>query len=111
EGIVTAQPMRFGLVADDLTGACDSAVPFLAAGRVIVSLWPCLPDGDDACLAVSTESRAEAAEVSYQRSREAVRALKRAGVDVLYRKVDSPLRGNLAADLAGAMAEWGGPWR
>jgi uncharacterized protein YgbK (DUF1537 family) len=100
--------MRFGLVADDLTGACDSAVPFLAAGRVVVSFWPCLPLRDAACLAITTESRAEPPEIAYERSRDALRMLKEAGCDVIYRKVDSQLRGNVVEDLRGALAEWDG---
>ena len=92
--------MRFGLLADDLTGACDSSVPFLDAGRVIVSLWPCVPAEAAACLAISTESRAEAPEVAFARSRDAATALREAGVEVLYRKVDSQLRGNPAAEIA-----------
>jgi len=100
--------MRFGLVADDLTGACDSAVPFLAAGRVIACFWPCLPDLRAACLAVTTETRAEEPAAASERSREAVRALRQAGADIVYRKVDSQLRGNVAADLRGALAEWEG---
>jgi uncharacterized protein YgbK (DUF1537 family) len=100
--------MRFGLVADDLTGACDSAVPFVAAGRVMVSFWPCLPRGDAACLAITTESRAEPPEIAYERSRAALRMLKETGCDVIYRKVDSQLRGNVVEDLRGALAEWDG---
>src|SRR5919204_2761072 len=100
--------MRFGLVADDLTGACDSAVPFLAAGRVLVSFWPCVKNIDAACLAITTESRAERPEVAYERSRDAVRALRAAGAELIYRKVDSQLRGNVVDDLRGALVEWSG---
>ena len=100
--------MRFGLVADDLTGACDSAVPFLAAGRVLVSFWPCVKNIDAACLAITTESRAERPEAAYERSRDAVRALRAAGAALIYRKVDSQLRGNVVDDLRGALVEWSG---
>jgi len=98
--------IRLGLVADDLTGACDSALPFLAAGRVVVGLWPEVPiDERLACAAVSTESRDEPAPVAFDRSRSATCRL---GADLLYRKLDSMLRGNPAADLAGALAAAGG---
>jgi uncharacterized protein YgbK (DUF1537 family) len=100
--------MRFGLVADDLTGACDSAVPFLAAGRVIVSFWPCSASGDADCQAITTESRAERPAVAYRRSRTAVESLKAAGAEMIYRKVDSQFRGNLIEDLRGALAAWDG---
>lgn len=99
--------MRVGLVADDLTGACDSAAPFLAGGRVVVGLWPCVPDGDLACAAVSTESREGGERDAFERSREAARRL--AAAERLYRKVDSMLRGHLRADLEGTLAARPGP--
>jgi uncharacterized protein YgbK (DUF1537 family) len=88
------------LVADDLTGACDSALPFLAGGPVRVGLWPHLPAGELACAAVSTESRDADASAAYARSREAAAGL---GGGLLYRKLDSLLRGSPVADLAGVL--------
>jgi uncharacterized protein YgbK (DUF1537 family) len=100
-----ATVIRTGLVADDLTGACDSALPFLAAGRVRVGLWPHVPAGDLACAAVSTEARSEPEAVARLRSREAAAGLL--GY-LLYRKLDSMLRGHPAADVAGALDAAGG---
>jgi uncharacterized protein YgbK (DUF1537 family) len=91
-----------GLVADDLTGACDSAAPFLVHGAVVVTIWPRLP-GSGACQAISTESRNDEPEVARERSRRAVAHLLRLRPRLLYRKVDSRLRGNLRADLEGAL--------
>jgi D-threonate/D-erythronate kinase len=93
-----------GLIADDLTGACDSALPFLGEGPVRVGIWPHVPDGELACAAVTTESRAEAATVSYERSHEAATALH---CDLLYRKLDSLLRGHPVEDVAGVLAAVG----
>ena len=93
-----------GLIADDLTGACDSALPFLAMGPVRVGIWPHMPDGELACNAISTESRAESASVAYDRSRAAGAGLR---CDLLYRKLDSLLRGNPVADLAGVLTATG----
>ena len=93
-----------GLIADDLTGACDGALPFLAMGPVRVGIWPHMPDGELGCNAISTESRAESASVAYDRSRAAGAGLR---CDLLYRKLDSLLRGNAVADLAGALAATG----
>src|SRR5215831_17502605 len=93
-----------GLIADDLTGACDSALPFLAMGPVRVGIWPHMPDAEVACMAVSTESRAESASVAYDRSREAAARLR---CDLVYRKLDSLLRGNAVADLAGVLTATG----
>jgi D-threonate/D-erythronate kinase len=96
--------VRLGVVADDLTGACDSALPFLAAGPVRVGIWPCFPSGDLACAAVSTESREAGPGESRTRSREAV---SRLDVRLLFRKLDSLLRGQPVADLRGALEATG----
>jgi D-threonate/D-erythronate kinase len=92
--------IRIGLVADDLTGGCDSALPFLAAGPVLVGLWPHVPEPDVACAAVSTETRSEP---GLARMRGRAAAMRLNG-DLLYRKLDSMLRGNPVADLESARA-------
>jgi uncharacterized protein YgbK (DUF1537 family) len=98
-----------GLVADDLTGACDSAAPFLAGGRVLVCLWPSLRlAGEVACLALSTETRDSTPEDARLRSRQAVHLLLTAGADRIFRKVDSRLRGHLREEIAGALEAWPG---
>ena len=100
-----------GLVADDLTGACDSAAPFLGGGRVLVSIWPAVAVAAAtaaACLAVSTETRDGDPEQARSRSAEAVRRLRAAGAARVFRKVDSRLRGHLREEIAGALDEWPG---
>lgn len=98
-----------GLIADDLTGACDSAVSFLGGGRVEVGIWPRIPAGDLACCAVSTESRGDEPEAGFERSRLAADALRRSDVSWIYVKVDSMLRGNVAAQLEGVVIDHDGP--
>jgi D-threonate/D-erythronate kinase len=97
--------IRIGLVADDLTGACDSALPFLAGGPVLVGLWPHVPAGDAACAAVSTETRNEPPPLAALRGRMAADRLRG---DLLYRKLDSMLRGSPVADLESARRVTGG---
>jgi uncharacterized protein YgbK (DUF1537 family) len=92
-----------GLVADDLTGACDSAVAFTGGGRVEVGLWPHVPRGDLACAAVSTESRDGPSSVAFARSQLAAERLRGCGATLMFGKVDSQLRGNVAADVAGVL--------
>jgi D-threonate/D-erythronate kinase len=98
-----------GLVADDLTGACDSAVAFTGGGRVEVGVWPHVPDGDLACAAVSTESRDGPSSMAFSRSRVAAERLRENGATLVYGKVDSQLRGNVAADVAGVLDGHDGP--
>lgn len=93
---------RLAIIADDLTGALDAAAPFAAVpGGVVVASRP---DAVAAALAtrpgvlaVSTRSREIAPEAARQRVARVVAALP-AGVR-LFKKVDSRLKGNLAAEL------------
>jgi uncharacterized protein YgbK (DUF1537 family) len=98
------------LIADDVTGACDAAVHFAMRGhRTVVSLDP-RPDarGADA-LAVSTESRGlgrqELHAVFADLSGAGHRFLWSDGV--LFKKIDSTLRGNVGAEIALAAEAFG----
>jgi uncharacterized protein YgbK (DUF1537 family) len=98
--------IRIGLVADDLTGACDSALPFLAAGPVVVGLWPRVPVGAGlACAAVSTDTR-DSQVLAQVRGRAAAMRLR--DRPLLYRKLDSMLRGTPLVDVETAWLSVGG---
>ncbi|SDV03290.1 Uncharacterized conserved protein YgbK, DUF1537 family [Microlunatus sagamiharensis] len=100
-----------GLVADDLTGAGDSAVGFAAAGwtavlalratrlRQPVAAGPVV-------LAVSTATRATSDDEAAVRTAEAVDALVAAGAERLYVKIDSTVRGSVAGQVDGALSAW-----
>lgn len=86
-----------GVVADDLTGACDTAAQFRrAGGRVAVLLdlveGEPLPTGWDV-LTLTTESRRALPTIAARLTREAVRRLRDAGAKRFYAKIDSVLRG------------------
>jgi uncharacterized protein YgbK (DUF1537 family) len=93
------------IVADDLTGALDSAAPFAAAGcRVAVARRPgslrAAAATGAGVLAVATGTRegtAEAAEAEVAALAGAVRALEPAR---LFKKVDSRLKGHVAVETA-----------
>jgi len=95
------------LIADDLTGACDAAVQFAVAGRrVAVALqMPAVRNCD--VLAVSTESRG----LSVDESRQAIAgmAMGLAGLKprLLFKKIDSTLRGNAGAEIAATAEAFG----
>ena len=99
---------RVALVADDLTGATDTAVQFARHG------WPTLvalaPGGDDVrvrgLVATSTDSRAIDPEAAADATVDAVRRLVAGGADRLYLKVDSTMRGSVAAQVDGALTAW-----
>ena len=95
--------MRVGLIADDLTGANDTGVQFALRGaRTIVPLdWHDLKSLTRAAdvLVLNTNSRAVPARVAAQRARVAAEALRRAGVEAVYKKIDSTFRGNIGPEL------------
>ena len=92
---------RWALIADDLTGALDTALQFRKAGlstRVATraGAWP--PDDD--CVATTTESRRLEPDEAAQRIGRAVRALRLTEPSRIYKKTDSLLRGNIGPELA-----------
>jgi uncharacterized protein YgbK (DUF1537 family) len=95
---------KLGIVADDLTGAMDSSGCFASMGLdTIVILDPSF-HADANVLAITTDSRAESPEVASKRVK---RAIKSMGGRVIYKKIDSTLRGNIGIELEAAIEELG----
>jgi len=100
-----------GLIADDLTGASDTAVQFAQRGWIAVvdlrGLTPATTQGSDPyVLAVTTDARALDNASAERLTGEAVTRLLAAGVDRIYLKIDSTMRGSIAAQISGALAAW-----
>lgn len=95
--------MRLGVIADDLTGANDTGVQFARRGaRTLVPLdWHDLRSLARRAdvLVLNTNSRAVAPRVAAQRARVAAEALRLAGVEAVYKKIDSTFRGNIGQEL------------
>ncbi|MEF8856783.1 MAG: four-carbon acid sugar kinase family protein [Haloplanus sp.] len=92
------------IVADDLTGACDTGHEFAARGhwtRVIVDGRNDDSDAAVDALVVNTDSRYERPEMAATAVRTAVES--RSG-GVVYKKIDSTLRGNLGAEVTAALS-------
>jgi D-threonate/D-erythronate kinase len=95
--------MSLLIIADDLSGAADCAIGFASAGhRTVVTL-----DGTRALgvngavevIATDTDTRRASPEAAARRTVEAWRTLHTPGRR-LYKKIDSTLRGNWAAEVA-----------
>ncbi|MDQ6602950.1 MAG: hypothetical protein M3Z19_09510 [Chloroflexota bacterium] len=102
-----------GIVADDITGACDAAAQFQRAGaRTAVVLddgdGP-LPTGWDV-LTLTTESRRALPTIAAGRTRDAVERLRDAGAERIYIKVDSTLRGAPGGIIEAAALAFGVPY-
>lgn len=95
---------RIVIIADDLTGALDSAAPFAARGletRVVLDegqfpdRWP---DGLR-ILSVSTNSREEHLPDAVAAVRRTAERLARLDPTLVFKKVDSRLKGHVAAEI------------
>ncbi|MFJ6653847.1 four-carbon acid sugar kinase family protein [Microbacterium sp. NPDC091313] len=109
-------PRVVGLVADDLTGAADAAVGFAEAGwrsDIVLDLAAARPHGDvDArpvLLAVNAQTRHADAAAARARTAGTVTALRDAGAERLFVKIDSTMRGSVAAQIEGALEAWTRP--
>ena len=99
---------RVLLLADDLTGACDAAVHFAVRGlRTSAAVSLECAGGDMAVLAINLESRhLERAEIERLMERAAA-LLPLAPQTVIFKKIDSTLRGNAGIETAEAMRAFG----
>jgi uncharacterized protein YgbK (DUF1537 family) len=104
---------RFCVIADDLTGALDTAAPFASHGwRTRVVPWPGSTRGVRGLAAVTGRAWASSDVVvidtasRHAAPREAARRVRAATATAAarrcacYKKIDSTLRGNVAAELA-----------
>src|SRR5918998_2419102 len=109
-----ARPHVLGLVADDLTGAADSAAGFAEHGWNVTlcphpgGLTRHPAGGGDAptVLAVTTGSRALTDRAAAEVTARAVDALVARGAERLYLKIDSTVRGSVAGQVEGALYAW-----
>lgn len=95
--------MQVAIQADDLTGACDTGAVFADRGLATVVL---LPEGGPPAagtdvLVLDTESRGLAPGEARARARAVGERLAAAGPGHVYKKLDSTLRGPVAAEVAG----------
>jgi D-threonate/D-erythronate kinase len=92
------------LIADDLTGACDAALQFTLHGAAtVVYLSPTPPSMETyEVTAVNTSSRNLSAEAACERVREAAQSLTIRGSEILFKKIDSTMRGNVGVEAVTA---------
>jgi D-threonate/D-erythronate kinase len=95
------------VIADDLTGACDVGGEFAAAGyEVAVLVDPeRADDGGSGLRVLNTQSRALDAARAHAR---VLAVVRRHPAEVLFKKIDTALRGHLGAELAAAVEGLGG---
>ena len=98
-----------GVIADDLTGACDVGAQFRKHGLKTVILIDSrsvtdLKSAFDVIVA-NTETRNLPPQDAYRGVRETVRLLQQNNVRIVYKKIDSTLRGNVGTEIAAVLDE------
>ena len=100
--------MRPAIIADDLTGACDSAAratlagwrPLVLPAGMLGGTGPDSADSETELVVVSTATRNQPPERAAKAVGEIARALLSRGVFPCFKKIDSTLRGPWAAEVA-----------
>ncbi|MBM7786818.1 four-carbon acid sugar kinase family protein [Tenggerimyces flavus] len=96
------------VLADDLTGAADTGIGFRRSGlRTVVGWDLSLLSGPYDVVALDLGTRALGAAAAAERVGLAVAAARSAGVETLYKKVDSLARGQLGPEVRAALDAWG----
>lgn len=107
--------VQVAIIADDLTGAMDAAAPFASRGlrtRVIadpegLSDKLGTPAGPAEVVSVNTNTRHETPRHAGMEVDRVVRVLERLKPRILFKKIDSTLRGHVAAETIAALTASG----
>lgn len=95
---------RLGIIADDLTGAGDTAVQFAEQGLSSLVVFADLTvPGETGAVAVDSDSRGLSDPEAAVAAAEAARLAQRLGATRFYKKLDSVLRGHLGPELDAVM--------
>jgi uncharacterized protein YgbK (DUF1537 family) len=97
--------MSLAILADDLTGACDTGAVFAGAGAVSVTVWP-RRSADAAVRVLDTETRALS---SAEAARCVAAAVTLSPAARYFKKIDSTLRGQVGAEVDAFMRALGTP--
>jgi uncharacterized protein YgbK (DUF1537 family) len=98
------------ILADDLTGANDTGVQF---ARIGLRTQVCFSTAQESALeqsdivVVDTDSRASGARIAYQRVHAAASFAAQRNVPLLFKKLDSTLRGEIGAELDAVIDVYG----
>src|SRR5262249_43969366 len=103
--------VTLAILADDLTGACDSAVAFARRGlatRVLLAPGPVAVGPSERVEegALDADSRQVTRRLAGSKTTVAARALRTSETTRLFKKVDSTLRGHVGAEIMACLRAW-----
>lgn len=95
------------IVADDITGATDTGIHFAKSGAATYlsvgpTKWTSVPENTEV-VAVDTDTRLASEETASNTVTETVRSLRDRGVKLIYKKIDSTMRGNPGIEIEAAL--------
>ncbi|TGB02443.1 four-carbon acid sugar kinase family protein [Halobacillus salinus] len=91
--------LRFGMIADDLTGANDSGIQLKEKGLDTAVYFELPNESSAEAIVIDTDSRALQENEAYQETFKAAEFLKQHGCKHIYKKMDSTLRGYIGKEL------------
>jgi uncharacterized protein YgbK (DUF1537 family) len=107
---MAATSLPVTILADDLTGACDTGCLFAGAGPVGVAAAPLLAPSGRSVLAVDTGTRTRSPETAAEAVHAAARQLRaRLRAGAVFKKIDSTMRGSVVEEVD-ALLEHGPPF-
>lgn len=98
------------VIADDLTGASDAGVQFARRGLetlVVLDRLESVQTDLAHAIAVDTDTRGAPPDAAYARVREIAEQLHQLRPALVYKKIDSTLRGNVAVEIDAVMDAFG----
>ena len=102
---MTESTSQWAIIADDLTGACDTGAVFAQRGFLTVvlpNLRAAVPRNAQVVV-LSTNSRNDSIREARQKVRQWCRRLATVGARILYKKIDSTLKGHVPAEIESVM--------
>ncbi len=96
-----------GVVADDFTGAAEVGAIGCRFGLRVEVQTVFRPAGEIDLVVIDTHTRSSSSVTAARRVGEEMERLREAGVEWVYKKVDSVLRGHVVAELSSALARSG----
>ena len=98
---------RFAIIADDQTGAGDSGIHFVRAGKAMALMldYECAEGQLETFnrVAISTDTRFFSPYAAAQRVEQVIHDCLRAGYTEFFKKIDSTMRGNTGSEIAAAL--------
>lgn len=97
---------RIAVIADDLTGANDTGAQFAKQGLktiVLIGADSSSREIEEDVVVVDSDSRALAEEESYRRVAQAARLFRDRRFRIVFKKIDSTLRGNIGREIDAIM--------